>query len=74
MLSFYGHSGHNTQANFVHALIFKTMKLKDWKDLKIFASVHSDIIRDRKGKMNFLNQNSNYMIKNLPRDQIICSV
>ena len=74
MLSFCGHSEHNTQTTYFHALIFKTIKFKKRERLKNIwiKKLESDIFSipltlassETEGKMNFLNQNSNYVIKN----------
>ena len=47
---------------------------RDFCFSKILDSAHRDIIRNKKWKMNCLNQNLNYMRTNRPGDQIICSV
>ena len=82
MLSFCGHSEHNTLAIFFHALIFKTIKQR--KDLQTFELENSNMKSSRirspwhhsrqEGKINFLNQNLNYTIKNRPGDQRISSI
>ena len=74
MLSFCGHSEHNTQAIFFHALIFKTIKFKTAERLKnirirkfehdIFSIPFTVTSTETRRENEFLNQNSNYMIKN----------